>query len=66
MITIELNTLEEALHLQNVAALNISKYQQSPVEGQECQQNSNIRLWQDIRRQAGLEMKAISERVERA
>ncbi|ELA7820166.1 hypothetical protein Q6U60_002978 [Vibrio alginolyticus] len=66
MITIELNTLEEALHMQNVAALNISKYQQNPVEGQECQQNSNIRLWQDIRRQAGLEMKAISERGERA
>ncbi|HAS6474318.1 MULTISPECIES: hypothetical protein [Vibrio harveyi group] len=66
MITIELNTLEEALHIQNVAALNISKYQQNPVEGQECQQNSNIRLWQDIRQQAGLEMKAISERGERA
>ncbi|ALR92022.1 MULTISPECIES: hypothetical protein [Vibrio] len=66
MITIELNTLEEALHIQNVAALNISKYQQNQVEGQECQQNSNIRLWQDIRRQAGLEMKAISERGERA
>ncbi|MCR9366929.1 hypothetical protein [Vibrio antiquarius] len=66
MITIELNTLEEALHIQNVAALNISKYQQNTVEGQECQQNSNIRLWQDIRRQAGLEMKAISERGERA
>ncbi|EJL6748357.1 TPA: hypothetical protein ACVU3Y_002021 [Vibrio parahaemolyticus] len=66
MITIELNTLEEALHLQNVAALNISKYQHNAVEGQECQQNSNIRLWQDIRRQAGLEMKAISERGERA
>lgn len=66
MITIELNTLEEALHIQNVAALNISKYQQNPVEWQECQQNSNIRLWQDIRRQAGLEMKAISERGERA
>ncbi|HCE1574321.1 TPA: hypothetical protein ACF39K_002242 [Vibrio parahaemolyticus] len=66
MITIELNTLEEALHIQNVAALNISKYQQNPVEGQECQQNSSIRLWQDIRRQAGLEMKAISEKGERA
>ncbi|MFW1477305.1 hypothetical protein ACEWA0_07385 [Vibrio parahaemolyticus] len=66
MITIELNTLEEALHIQNVAALNISKYQQNAVEGQECQQNSNIRLWQDIRRQAGLEMEAISERGERA
>ncbi|EHZ2725192.1 hypothetical protein L7E35_002792 [Vibrio parahaemolyticus] len=66
MITIELNTLEEVLHLQNVAALNISKYQHNAVEGQECQQNSNIRLWQDIRRQAGLEMKAISERGERA
>ncbi|HCM1304500.1 hypothetical protein HJ088_15405 [Vibrio parahaemolyticus] len=66
MITIELNTLEEALHIQNVAALNISKYQQHAVEGRECQQNSNIRLWQDIRRQAGLEMKAISERGERA
>ncbi len=65
MITIEVNTLEDALHLQNVAALNISKYQKNIIEGQECQQNSNIRLWQDISRQAGLEMKAIAKRQER-
>lgn len=52
MIMIELNTLEEALHLQNVAVLTASKYQENPVEGQECQQNSNIRIWQEIARQA--------------
>ncbi|MDC5855509.1 hypothetical protein [Vibrio europaeus] len=66
MITIELNTLEEALHLQNVAALNVTKYQMNPVEGQERQQNSNIRLWQNIGRQAGLAMKTLAARSESA
>lgn len=66
MITIELNTLEEALHLQNVAALNVTKYQENPVEGQERQQNSNIRLWQNISRQAGLAMKALGAHSESA
>ncbi|NOH22353.1 hypothetical protein [Vibrio europaeus] len=66
MITIELNTLEEALHLQNVAALNVTKYQENPIEGQERQQNSNIRLWQNIGRQAGLAMKVLGARSENA
>ncbi|GEM77581.1 hypothetical protein [Vibrio sagamiensis] len=52
MIKIELNTLEEAIHLHNVAALNAYKYQQNLVKGQECQQNANIRIWKDIRDQA--------------
>lgn len=52
MIVIQLNTPEEALHLQNVAALNIRKYQDHPVVGQESQQASNIRLWREISRQA--------------
>lgn len=52
-ISIQVNTLEEALNIENVAALNIAKYKQNSVEGQENLQSSFVRMWRDIHKQAG-------------
>lgn len=66
-IFIEISTIDEALHLQNVAAINIGKYQQNAVEGQEQQQSNLIRLWRDVHKQAGQALdKFQSEMEERA
>ncbi|PTP02656.1 hypothetical protein CWN85_08675 [Vibrio splendidus] len=52
-ISIQVNTLDEALNIENVAALNIAKYKQNSVEGQENLQSSFVRMWRDIHKQAG-------------
>lgn len=52
-LVIQMNTLDEALNIENVAALNIAKYKQNPVEGQENLQSSLVRMWRDIHKQAG-------------
>ena len=52
MIKIELNSLEEAIHIHNIAALNTYKFQNSTTEANESQQNANLRIWQDIFDQA--------------
>lgn len=52
-IHIQISTVDEALHLQNVAAINIGKYQSNPLKGQEHHQSNLIRLWRDVHTQAG-------------
>ncbi|PMN72302.1 hypothetical protein BCT26_22055 [Vibrio lentus] len=52
-IVIQVNTLDEALNLENTAARNISKYLQNPIEGQENLQSALIRMWRDVHKQAG-------------
>ncbi|MFS1466428.1 MULTISPECIES: hypothetical protein [Vibrio] len=52
-IVIQVNTLDEALNIENTAALNIGKYSQNPVEGQENLQSALIRMWRDVHKQAG-------------
>ncbi|ERB66330.1 hypothetical protein G3U99_23215 [Vibrio coralliilyticus OCN008] len=66
MITIEINTPEEALHLQNVAALNIGKYKSNPVEGQQHLQSTHIRLWRNMHTQAGDVLKTLIAKKENA
>ncbi|UTZ28435.1 hypothetical protein HB761_17235 [Vibrio campbellii] len=52
MIKIEINTLEEAIHIHNIAAINAHKYQNNIIKDHECQQIANVRIWKDIRDQA--------------
>lgn len=52
-IAIQINSLEEALNIENVAALTITKYQENEVEGQEQLQNNLIAMWRGIHKQAG-------------
>lgn len=53
VISIQINTLDEALHLQNLATINIGKYKENPIAGQVHLQSSLIRMWRDIYQQAG-------------
>lgn len=48
VISIQINTLDEALHLQNLATINIGKYQENPVAGQAHLQSSLVRMWRDV------------------
>lgn len=52
MVSIQINTLDEALHWENHAALTLKKIQQNPVEGQEHLQSALVRTWSDVHRQA--------------
>lgn len=52
-VNIQINTLDEAINIENVAALNITKYQQNEVKGQEHLQSALVRMWRDIHKQAG-------------
>ncbi|CAH1598100.1 conserved hypothetical protein [Vibrio owensii] len=52
-VQIPISNVDEALHLQNVASLNIAKYRDNQVEGQEACQSNLIRLWNDVHNQAG-------------
>lgn len=52
-INIQIITVDEALHLQNMAAINIEKFQANPVKGQERYQANLINIWRDIHAQAG-------------
>ncbi|PNH98452.1 hypothetical protein [Vibrio diazotrophicus] len=49
-ISIQINSLDEALNLQNVAALNIEKYKTNKVEGN--QQAVLIFMWRNLYEQA--------------
>ncbi len=51
-ISLQISSLEEALNLQNVAALNIEKYQANKVEGQANQQAAIIFMWRNLYQQA--------------
>ncbi|HFQ4907281.1 TPA: hypothetical protein ACGU4V_004457 [Vibrio vulnificus] len=57
-VQISISNVEEALHLQNVAALNIAKYRDNQVE--ETGQSNLIRLWRDIYSQAGIALKVFA------
>ncbi len=63
-ITIQITSMGEALHLQNLAALNIGKYRTNQVQGSEQQQNNLIRLWRDVHTQAGKAIEALQENDE--
>ncbi|USE02746.1 hypothetical protein JKJ11_24180 [Vibrio sp. SCSIO 43133] len=60
-IRIQIKTIEEALHLQNIATINIGKYQKNPVLGAEHMQSSMIRLWRDVHYQAGVALHRLSK-----
>ncbi|MEZ9604239.1 MULTISPECIES: hypothetical protein [Vibrio] len=60
-INIQITTVDEALHWQNVATLNINKFRSNPVEGQENYQSNLIRMWNDVHAQAGLALIAMQE-----
>lgn len=62
-INIQITTVDEALHWQNVATLNINKFRSNPVESQENFQSNLIRMWNDVHAQAGLALIAIQEEV---
>ncbi|HCE2475723.1 TPA: hypothetical protein NGT97_001374 [Vibrio parahaemolyticus] len=47
-VQIPISNVDEALHLQNVASLNIAKYRDNQVEGQEACQSNLIRIWRDV------------------
>lgn len=63
-INIQIATVDEALHWQNVATLNINKFRSNPVEGQENYQSNLIRMWCDVHAQAGLAVIAMQQAVE--
>lgn len=63
-INIQISTIDEALHWQNVATLNINKFRSNPVEGQENFQSNLIRMWNDVHAQAGLVVIALQEKAE--
>lgn len=62
-INIQISTIDEALHWQNVAILNINKFRSNPVEGQENFQSNLIRMWNDVHAQAGLALIAMQQEV---
>ncbi|MCG6362190.1 hypothetical protein [Vibrio fluvialis] len=51
-VTIQINTLDEAIHWENHAVLTLNKIKQNPVEGQADLQSSLVRTWTDVHRQA--------------
>lgn len=53
VVSIQINTLDEALHLQNLATINIGKYQENPIAGQVHLQSSLVRMWREVHKQAG-------------
>ncbi|KNY40706.1 hypothetical protein AKG94_20980 [Vibrio harveyi] len=59
-VQIPISNVDEALHLQNVASLNIAKYRDNQVEGQEACQSNLIRIWRDIYNQAGIALKTFA------
>lgn len=61
IINIQISTVDEALHLQNLATMNIQKYQSNPVVGQEQYQNNLIRMWRDVHGQAGKALNSLQE-----
>lgn len=63
-INIQITTVDEALHWQNVATLNINKFRSNPVEGQENFQSNLIRMWNDVHAQAGLAIISMQKEVE--
>ncbi len=63
MVSIQINTLDEALHWENHASITLEKLKQNPVEGQEHLQSSLIRMWGDVHRQA---RKAVGQFVKQA
>ncbi|CAM3079258.1 hypothetical protein [Vibrio neptunius] len=63
-INIQLTTVDEALHWQNVAALNIHKFRANPVDGQEDFQSDLIRMWCDVHAQAGLAILSMQQAAE--
>nr|WP_045371704.1 hypothetical protein [Vibrio campbellii] len=59
-VQIPISNVDEALHLQNVASLNIAKYRDNQVEGQEACQSNLIRIWRDVYNQAGIALNQFS------
>ncbi|MFV8448303.1 hypothetical protein ACNO7U_25720 [Vibrio owensii] len=59
-VQIPISNVDEALHLQNVASLNIAKYRDNQVEGQEASQSNLIRIWRDIHNQTGIALKTFA------
>jgi hypothetical protein len=64
MIKIQNSTIDEALHLQNASAIHIGKYQDSPIQGQEHEQASNIRLWRHVYSQASRALDILQQEQE--
>lgn len=52
IVSISMQTLDEALHWENHAALTLKRIQSNPIEGQENLQMSLIRMWSNVHRQA--------------
>ena len=63
-VQIPISNVDEALHLQNVAALNIAKYRDNQVEGLETCQSNLIRIWRDVHSQAGAALTKFSSEIE--
>ncbi|AXT73050.1 hypothetical protein ACBZ91_21620 [Vibrio natriegens] len=63
-VQIPISNVDEALHLQNVAALNIAKYRDNQVEGLEACQSNLIRIWHDVHSQAGAALTKFSSEIE--
>ncbi|WP_425628640.1 hypothetical protein [Vibrio neptunius] len=63
-INIQIATIDEALHWQNVATLNINKIRANPVDGQENYQSNLTRMWCDVHAQAGLAVLSMQQAAE--
>lgn len=63
-INIQITNVDEALHWQNLATLNINKFRSNAVAGQEHYQANLIRMWCDVHAQAGLAIISMQEAVE--
>ncbi|MBA5760863.1 hypothetical protein H2O73_00800 [Vibrio sp. 404] len=66
VVSIQINTLDEALHLQNLATINIGKYQENQIAGQVHLQSSLIRLWRDVHKQAGEVVSTFTKEAEKS
>lgn len=58
-INIEINTFEEALNLQNVAAIKHNKILENPVKGQKANQALIGLMWKQIYIEAGKAMEEL-------
>ncbi len=62
-VHIPISNIEDALHIQNIAVLNISKYQDNPVEGQEACQSHFVHIWLDVHNQAGAALTELAREI---
>ncbi|WP_418114371.1 hypothetical protein RJD40_18810 [Vibrio scophthalmi] len=66
VISIQINTLDEALHLQNLAIINIGKYKENAIAGQAHLQSSLVRMWRDVHKQAGEVVSGFTKEAEKS